>query len=120
MPSSGDAGMPRWLRDQTTQRTCALASRRQKYQCPLRWRLKSLTSPRTHIGGSAPSITAFAVSVSDATGIAFSGDAPGIEATFTGASAGIAASDVALDAPNRSKFAAGPALRDVGHERRRG
>ena len=66
-PSAGRARPPacprraqracRASRAHTTQRICASASRSVKYQCPLRCALKSLTSPRTHSGANAPSMT---------------------------------------------------------------
>lgn len=70
--------MRRWSRAHTTHRTCASSSRRQKYQCPLRCALKSVTSPRTHSGRNAPSSTSLTVCVSDATLTALEALLPGV------------------------------------------
>ena len=83
MPSSGAAGTRCVSRAHTTQRICAPASRSVKYQCPLRCAVNPVTSPRTHSGGTLPSITALMNSVSVETAIALSGDSPGATSSPT-------------------------------------
>ena len=84
IPSSGGAGMRLAAELQITHFTWASASRSAKYQCPLRCALKSLTSPRTHSGGNAPSMRSFAALVSVCTAIADSGALPGASSVGTG------------------------------------
>jgi len=66
VPSAG-AARP-WLSlRHITQRTCACLSLRVKYQCPLRYALKPVTSPRTHSRVNPPSISCRARRVTSAT-----------------------------------------------------